>query len=244
MTKYYSSKFYEDILEGSKKSAEIVLPLVFSQIKPKSIVDVGCGTGTWLSVAKKINICDVLGLDGDYAKDHLLIKLDEFKVTDISKGFVLDRKYDLALCLEVGEHISTSKSSTLIDSLTKAADVILFAAALPGQGGSHHVNEQWPDFWQKLFQNKDFVRIDCIRPMIYNNPEIKWWYRQNIFLYVHEKVLKNYPRLAAHRNPANDILLLHSSLIKKRYGLVQALIYFIKFPILRILNKMGIQPPG
>lgn len=241
MTNYYSSKFYEDMLEGSKRSAEIVLPLVFSEIKPKSIVDVGCGTGVWLSAAKKMNVFDLLGLDGGYVKNHLLIKPDEFRATDISKGFSLDRKYDLAFCLEVGEHISTGKSSTLVDSLTNAADVILFAAALPGQGGSHHINEQWPDFWQRLFQNKDFVRIDCIRPMIYNNPEIKWWYRQNIFIYINNKVLKNYPRLQVLQNQADDILLLHSSLIKKRYGFIQALFYFIKFPFSRILNKLGIQ---
>jgi len=215
------------------------LPLVFSQIKPKSIVDVGCGTGTWLSVAKKINICDVLGLDGDYAKDHLLIKPDEFKATDISKGFLLDKKYDLAICLEVGEHISTKKSSVLVDSLTKAAEVIIFSAAIPGQGGTHHINEQWPDFWQKLFQNKDFVRVDFIRPMIYNNPDVEWWYRQNIFLYIHEKVLKKFPGVVAQRNQANDILLLHIGLLKRRYGLVRSLIFNVKYPLALILCRLG-----
>lgn len=229
------------MLQGSKKSAEIILPLVFSEIKPASIVDVGCGTGAWLSVAKKFDVNNVLGLDGDYAKGHLLIKPEEFKAIDISKGVTLDRKYDLAICLEVGEHISSSKSSVLVDSLTRAADVILFAAALPGQGGTHHVNEQWPEFWQRLFENKGFVLIDCIRPFIYNNPEVMWWYRQNVFLYVNKSALKNYPRLQAMQVQANGIVLIHRSLLAKRYGAWRAISYNLKAPFIRIFNRLGIQ---
>lgn len=241
MTNSYNSKFYDDMVEGSKRSAEIILPLVFSEIKPASIVDVGCGTGAWLAVAKKLDVNEVLGLDGDYAKDHLLIKPEEFQATDISRGFLTARKYDLAFCLEVGEHISSSKSSVLVDSLTRAADVILFAAALPGQGGTHHVNEQWPDFWQRLFENKGFIRIDCIRPWIFNNPDVMWWYRQNIFLYVNRNVLQNYPRLQAMQDQANDIVLIHRSLLEKRYGALRAISYGIKTPFARMLNIFKIR---
>jgi SAM-dependent methyltransferase len=239
MTDYYTDKFFKDITAGSKRSAEIVLPLVFSEIKPKSIVDIGCGTGTWLSAAKENDVSDVLGLDGDYVNSNLQIKPGEFKATDISEGFLLDKRYDLALCLEVGEHISNKKSSILVDSLTKATDVILFSAAIPGQGGIHHINEQWPDFWQRLFQDRNFVCIDCIRPMIYNNPEVEWWYRQNIFLYVNRKVLIKFPRLEAQKNQANDILLLHRSLLKKRYGLLNSFLYLFKLPIAKVAKKMG-----
>jgi len=182
-----------------------------------------------------------MGLDGDYAMSDLQITPDEFKATDISKGFLLERQYDLALCLEVGEHIAKKNSPLLVDSLAKAADVILFSAALPGQGGNHHVNEQWPEFWQRLFLNKDFVCIDFIRPLIYRNPDVEWWYRQNIFLYVHKKVLNNFPRLKASENQANDILLLHRSLLKKRYGLITSILYYFKFPVLMIMYKLGIR---
>lgn len=239
MRGYYSTKFYEDIFAGSKKSAEIILPLVFSEIKPKSVIDIGCGTGAWLVVSKKYGITDVLGLDGEYAKSNLQINANEFKATDVSEGFTLDKKCDLALCLEVGEHIMKNTSSMLVDSLTKAADVVLFSAAIPGQGGKHHINEQWPGFWQKLFQKRNFVCIDCIRPMIYNNPEVEWWYRQNIFLYVNREVLRKFPRLEAQQNQANDIFLLHGSLLKKRYGLLNSFFYPFKLHIAIVLNRIG-----
>jgi len=237
MSTSYDSKFFEDMLEGSLKSAEIVLPLVFSEIQPRSIVDVGCGTGAWLSIAKKMNISDVMGLDGSYAKDHLLIHPEEFQSTDISKGFSLKRKYDLAFCLEVAEHIDNSQSAILVDSLTKAADVILFAAALPGQGGNHHVNEQWPDFWKKLFQNNGFVCLDAIRPRIYSNPAVKWWYRQNLYFYIKKQALRNYPRLQAIEHQVDDVLLIHRSLLEKRYGWTNLL----KYPFSRIGERMGIR---
>ena len=241
---HYSDRFYMDILSGSRKSAEIVLPLVFSGIKPKSVVDIGCGSGAWLSIAKGNGVSDVLGLDGDYARGSLLIKPNEFKAVDISKGFLLGKRYDLALCLEVGEHIKISRAPTLVNSLTDASDVILFSAAIPGQGGQHHINKQWPDFWKRLFLNNGYVCFDCIRPKIYTNPEVEWWYRQNIFLYVNGNALKKFPCLKANPDQASDVFLLHKSLLRKRYGLVRSLLYYVKFPMAYLLDKIGFRIGG
>ncbi len=239
MTDTYDAKFYNDLRDGSKKSAEIVLPLVFREIGPQSVVDIGCGTGAWLSVAKENGISDVLGLDGDYARGSLQIQPGEFRPADVSKGFLLDRKYDLAMCLEVGEHIRTGNAPLLVESLTKAADVILFSAAIPGQGGTCHINEQWPEFWEKLFRERDFVCLDCIRPLIYNHAEVEWWYRQNLFLYAKRAALKKFPRLEAIQDRANDILLVHNSLLKKRYGLARSLFHFVQYPCAALLRRLG-----
>lgn len=167
------------------KAAREVLPLVFELVKPASVIDVGCGTGTWLKVAQDLGISDILGVDGDYV-DRRLLKMDTsyFKEADLEKPFQLQRKFDLAICLEVAEHLKQESASSFVASLTAHADVILFSAALPGQGGQNHVNEQWPSYWQNLFRQNGFKMQDVIRWKIWNNEQVDWWYRQNIFLVV------------------------------------------------------------
>jgi hypothetical protein len=88
----------------------------------------------------------------------------------------LDRKYDLAICLEVAEHLPVSSAGTLVDSITRASDLILFSAAIPLQTGTHHINEQWQDYWAALFDQRGFVASDIVRPAIWGRPDVRWWY--------------------------------------------------------------------
>ena len=95
----------------------------------------------------------------------------------------LDQRFDLALCLEVAEHLPASSAPVLIESLVSAAPVVLFSAAVPEQGGVHHINEQWPSYWEKLFAERGLRKFDVIRPLIWNNCSIQPWYRQNLYLF-------------------------------------------------------------
>jgi hypothetical protein len=79
--------------------------------------------------------------------------------------------------------------------LTEAAPVILFSAALPGQGGTHHVNERWPGYWRDWFAGRGFVRLDPIRPRVWRDRRVEWWYQQNVYLFVKKTLLDNSPRL-------------------------------------------------
>lgn len=168
-------------------AASLILPLIINLIYPKSVIDIGCGIGTWLSVAQKLGVEEVLGIDGDYVDRRLLLKyidLDQFLPHDLNKPLNLFRKYDLAICLEVVEHLPESSSNLIVESIIKHADVVLFSAAIPGQCGQNHLNEQWPKYWANLFREYDYVFLDIIRPLIWENPKIDFWYKQNIFLIV------------------------------------------------------------
>ena len=126
----------------------IIVPVIVNVLNPKSVVDVGCGIGTFLNVFKQNGVNDILGLDGPWVDKNLLanhISLEDFKEVDLEKGFEIDKKFDLALCLEVLEHIQDHFSSNIVKSLTLASDYIVFSASIPGQMGQNHVNEQWPD---------------------------------------------------------------------------------------------------
>ncbi len=177
---------HDEIVHNSGAASQ-VLPILFELYRPNSIIDVGCGLGNWIEVAKKLGVNDIIGVDGDYVNRSLLkISENEFVEKNLLESFDLGRKFDAAICLEVAEHLPESSADILIESLTRHADVIMFSAAIPGQGGQNHINEQWPTYWQKIFANYGFVMLDFFRPKIWNNPNIERWYRQNMFLVVKE----------------------------------------------------------
>ncbi len=160
-----------------------VVPIIMELIKPKSVLDVGCGTGTWLKAFEEAGVEHYYGLDGHYVKEsQLQIPYKKFIVTDFSKQWAINEEFDLVVSLEVAEHLPESSADTFIESLVAHGDVILFSAAVPGQGGQHHINEQWPEYWQQKFAKHGFYFHDTIRPLIWNNEKVNWWYRQNIFI--------------------------------------------------------------
>ncbi len=161
----------------------LALPLVLKHTPAKSLLDVGCGRGTWLNAALGLGITDVLGVEGINIKpEELLISPALFQVRDLRRRLELNRKFDLALCLEVAEHLEESFALLLIQSLTAHADTVVFSAACPDQEGQHHVNCQWPAYWQKLFNDQGFVCSDELRSSLWSEERIEPWYRQNMFI--------------------------------------------------------------
>lgn len=177
MSFQYPEKFYNN------QSADLIVPEIFKILTPESVLDVGCGIGNWLEVFSKNGIQDYLGIDADYVDmSELLIPKEKFKSYDLSKTFKLDRKFDLICSLEVAEHLPEEAADNFVDSLVHHGDIILFSAAIPGQGGNGHINEQYPSYWQKKFKKHGYIFYDILRPKIWNNEKIGYWYRQNMFL--------------------------------------------------------------
>ena len=178
---------HDSNLHNPKDALEI-LPIIFEIVKPKSIIDIGCGNGSWLNAAKSLGVTNVQGVDGIQVEvEELLIEKKEFLKHDLSKSLNLKKTYDLAISLEVAEHLTETAAETIIETLCTHSGVVLFSAAIPDQGGDHHYNEQWPDYWQSIFKKQDYLAFDIIRPKIWNNKKIFWWYKQNTILYVHKE---------------------------------------------------------
>lgn len=182
----YGRQFYEKQKEGSRSSAMAILPILFDIIRtPKSVIDVGCGVGTWLSACMEFGVKNIVGVDGPWVDQaQLQIPIQNFHQFDLSKEFVIPGKYDLAISFETAEHLSSRIAPSFVNSLTQLSNVVLFSAAIPGQGGESHVNEQWPSFWGELFKAKGFCMLDPLRKKIWNDERVEWWYQQNMFLYV------------------------------------------------------------
>ncbi|MGF1538069.1 MAG: Wzt carbohydrate-binding domain-containing protein, partial [Elainellaceae cyanobacterium] len=156
----------------------------------------GCGDGTWLSVFKGHGIEEILGIDGGYVDQaQLQILSDRFTAHDLSQPFTLDRTFDLAVSLEVAEHLPAAIASDFVTALTRLSPVVLFSAAIPHQGGTGHINEQWPDYWVERFRTQGYVAIDALRPQLWDHPDVKPWYAQNCFLFVQGDRRQSYPKL-------------------------------------------------
>jgi SAM-dependent methyltransferase len=186
----YDKEFFDRLRDGVRRSAGLLVPLVVELVNPRSVIDVGCGLGIWLKEIAEHGIDDVLGVDGDYLdRGEFEISPDAFHSADLAQPLRLDRRFDLALSLEVAEHLPESAAATFVESLALLAPVVLFSAAIPRQGGLDHVNEQWPGYWADHFERHGYHCIDCIRPRLWENEQIQFWYAQNALLFVSSETL-------------------------------------------------------
>ena len=188
---HYDENFFRDLEKGSLQSAKEIVPLVVEFLRPASVVDVGCGTGAWLSVFKEQGIGNILGVDGDYVNlGFMLISKEAFQSHDLTRPLIINKKFDLVVSLEVAEHLPSNYAETFIDSLTSLGSVVMFSAAIPYQGGQNHVNEQWQNYWRKLFNKKGYEAVDFIRKKVWDNPKVGTWFAQNTILYVHRDYME------------------------------------------------------
>ncbi len=191
----YSALFYRYQREGSARSAAQVLPLLRQALPFRSVLDVGCGAGAWLSAHQKLGVQDVLGVDGDYVdRSLLMVPAQNFKPQDITQKFDMGRTFDLVQCLEVAEHIEPAASDLLLDNLVRHSQTVLFSAAVPGQGGEDHINEQAYEYWRDRFALRGYRLFDFLRPKMVKKMNIEPWYRFNLLLFVSDSAI---PRLDA-----------------------------------------------
>lgn len=184
-----------------------MVPMVIDLVRPGSVVDVGCGTGGFLSVFGQHGIRDILGVDGDYLeRSDLEIPAEAFLALDLTRPLHLDRIFDLVISLEVAEHLPPPSADLFVESLVRLGPVVLFSAAIPHQGGIHHLNEQWPDYWARRFANHGYVAFDCLREQIWNDQRVAWWYAQNTFLYLRKDMVGSYPAMFDARPIDSDDL--------------------------------------
>jgi SAM-dependent methyltransferase len=204
-----SVKYIHEEMVHNLNDPGIIVPIIIDVLHPKCVVDMGCGLGTFLHVFEEHGIKDVMGLDGKWVDKNKLsqnIDLKKFQEIDIEKGFNIQRRFDIAICLEVLEHVSPEFANQAVSILTGLSDIIVFSAAIPGQVGQNHVNEQWADYWEEKFRAQGYSFHDVFRPIFWNNKNVARWYKQNMFLVVkdtiqiniddfrnyEDKVIKNY----------------------------------------------------
>jgi len=183
----YSHDFYSYIDAGSRRSARAVASILLPEMKIASLLDVGAGHGAWAAEWLVAGVKNVVAVDGDYVQpNQLAIPKKNFRAHDLSTPLDLKKSFDLVQSLEVAEHLPEGKAELFVDNLIRHGDVILFSAAVPHQGGEHHVNEQPPEYWRRKFAARGYAAFDFVRPKLEGRSEVMPWYRFNSYVYANE----------------------------------------------------------
>lgn len=190
MRQIYDNFFYEEQSPYSIKSAKKIVPYL-SKLFPDitSVVDVGCGIGAWLNEWKQEGKT-IMGIDGnDLSEKDRKILDSEYIKHDLNTKFPkIQKKYDFCMSLEVAEHLSRDRAVSFINDLCSYSDIVLFSAAIPGQTGVNHINEQWPQYWANIFSANGYKSRDILRDYFWNDNDVAWWYSQNMILYINNTI--------------------------------------------------------
>jgi len=229
----YKKEFFESHLDGPYRSAQQVVPIIYDLFKPESVVDFGCGIGNWLKVwMDETPVKEVFGIEGPYITEDLFkVPAHLISLKDLKQPIRLPKRYDLAVSLEVAEHIHAHDAGVFLENLVAASDVIVFSAAIKGQLGTYHVNEQYPEYWAEKFHALGYEAVDCFRHRIWNNHHIEYWYRQNMLLFIKKERLQDFPAIMDeyHRTDPRALLRVHPEQYELKLQLIDKISSFSGF---------------
>ncbi|MGA2441860.1 MAG: methyltransferase domain-containing protein [Tepidisphaeraceae bacterium] len=195
------------------QSASRILSLISHYIELRSVLDVGCGLGTWLKTACELGVQEVMGIEGPWLdRNAVVVDLGLIQIMDLEQPFSLGRRFDLVICLEVAEHLRPAAASNLVGALAAHGDCVLFSAAVPFQGGNHHVNEQFLDYWIKQFATQGYRPMDIVRGHIWEDTSVHWWLRQNCILFCSQQAIEGNEKLRKERDVVRPLAVVHPTL--------------------------------
>lgn len=156
---------------------------------PKSMIDIGCGPGHLVTIAAALGV-DSAGVDINHDPAGAASYCYVVDLTAPLPPHILAER-DLVLCWEVAEHLPPEAADTLCDTLASCVapgGVLLFTAAVPGQGGAGHLNEQPTAYWQDKLERRGLALAGGLTRELRQEWQraklAAWWYAQNLIAMV------------------------------------------------------------
>lgn len=205
----YDPAFFEAQRPVAERSARRVLPAVLEATGARSVVDVGCGVAAWAGVAVEHG-CAAVGVDAHVPREEVAPGV-ELRRAYLGHGFDCEG-FDLAICLEVAEHVEERASRAIVAGLCRAP-FVLFGGAHPGQGGVDHVNEQWATWWARHFEACGYVGSSLIHWGPWGDDTVQDYYRENTVLYATPALLEHALEVLAGTAGVVDVL--HPSRLRR-----------------------------
>lgn len=228
----YNKQYFDPKLKGMLDSARVFLGYLLAGWVPRSVIDIGCGQGSWLIACKELGVQRLVGIDGSWlTQDMMLDPVIDFRSANLAEHCPITETYDLALSLEVAEHIPPEASDQFFSTVARASDAVLFSAAFVGQPGKNHINTRPHSFWAKKFIAEGYLLFDIFRSEFWDNANVQGWYRQNTFLYVKAN------------HPLHHVLIRDGHRSCKNVGFVDCIHPWLYFYVLDQLKKQSSPPP-
>lgn len=148
----YNDEFFEWHVKYAHEYQVKTFAWFIEKYQPKSVIDFGCGIGSYLQSAYNKGI-KVKGFEiSESAEKYTHGSIQPFiYYMDCTKP-IYTGTYDCALSFETAEHIDPAGTDQFIDNIKRAAGkYILFTAAPPGQEGCGHINMHPREWWVEKF---------------------------------------------------------------------------------------------
>jgi len=185
----YDSDYYDRDVEGpAARSAGSIANSILNDFNATCVIDVGCGTGALLEALHDKG-CEVFGLEyAEAALGYCRARRLNVAKFDLERNVFNDnRTFDVAVSMEVAEHLPETVADRYVDLLTRLSRVVVFTAAPPGQGGTDHVNEQPPSYWISKFQRRGFEHAEALslrwRESWMAAGDVQSWYYNNLMIF-------------------------------------------------------------
>lgn len=183
-TSLYPADFYANRRAHTAHAASRIFAALPENLMRERVADIGCGTGTFLAAS---GASYQFGIEGSWVTPDMLDNpAIVFESRNLEQHFA-GPQVDLALSLEVAEHLSPERAASFVADLVAMAPAVLFSAAIPGQGGVGHINEQWQSYWASHFAAHGRKSYDVLRDKIWTDEAVPAWYRQNAILFLDDE---------------------------------------------------------
>lgn len=122
--------------------------------KNTTVIDLGCGYGTYLWLLKTMGFIDLMGVEGSDMED--LFEHENILIHDLSNELTLDKSGNV-ISLEIGEHIPSEYEGAILNNMARhvaKGHYLIMSWAIPGQCGHGHVNNRCNIWVLDQFQNR------------------------------------------------------------------------------------------
>jgi SAM-dependent methyltransferase len=186
----YRASYFREMDALHAPIYEKLAEAVYYHVRPASVVDVGCGTGSLLASLASKGVF-VRGLEGSRHAIAMSPLSERIVRCNLERGVPHLGRFDLCLCIEVAEHLPARCGPALVKGLAAMTDLVVFSAATPGQKGAHHINLRPHSYWINEFAVRGFAFSDLTRKLkdaIADVDSPAWYIHENLMVFSRQAV--------------------------------------------------------